>query len=251
MLDDADFRPNPDRTIWIDGEINQDLEDRLRPQILEPTSRSREPIDSGGGRAAVGGRIFRSSQIDRPGRREFLQDYHRRGLESAERSRGYSLGRRLCDRGSVKQAALPRDKNSSTGGGNSRLCVAARRGFEEFHPQIRRVTPRQVRAAICVPRLHLAHHICSTPGERQRSNPHGPGLFSGGLYQRVSPSGQKVLRQAATIWNRRYDLVTHFQEEVVRVLLEELRRTRSKCQARLGQTSTTTTPHVASHRKCI
>jgi hypothetical protein len=34
------------------------------------------------------------------------------------------------------------------------------------------------------------------------------------LCQRVSPSAQKVLRQAATIWIRCYGLVTRFQEEV-------------------------------------
>jgi hypothetical protein len=59
---DADFTPNPDRAIWIDGEINKALENRLRPEILDLTSRSREPItafiDSEGGSAAVSRRIL-------------------------------------------------------------------------------------------------------------------------------------------------------------------------------------------------
>ena len=71
VLADADFTPNPDRVIWINGEINKALENRLRPEILELTARSREPItvfiDSHGGSPSVGQRLLsllRSSNQD-------------------------------------------------------------------------------------------------------------------------------------------------------------------------------------------
>jgi ATP-dependent protease ClpP protease subunit len=54
---DADFTPNPDRAIWIRGDLNGWLLNRLRPEILELTARSRAPItvfiDSRGGSPEV------------------------------------------------------------------------------------------------------------------------------------------------------------------------------------------------------
>lgn len=40
----ADFTPNPDRAIWIEGRIEERLLERLRPEIFELTAQSREPI---------------------------------------------------------------------------------------------------------------------------------------------------------------------------------------------------------------
>jgi ATP-dependent protease ClpP protease subunit len=61
-IPDADFTPNPDRAIWIRGELNKALEERLEPQIVDLTSRSREPItvfiDSYGGKPVVSQRIL-------------------------------------------------------------------------------------------------------------------------------------------------------------------------------------------------
>jgi ATP-dependent protease ClpP protease subunit len=58
----ADFTPNPDRAIWIQRELSKSLLERLRPQILDLTSQSRQPItvfiDSNGGSAAAGERIM-------------------------------------------------------------------------------------------------------------------------------------------------------------------------------------------------
>jgi ATP-dependent protease ClpP protease subunit len=41
---DADFTPNPNRAIWVEGRIEDALLERLRPEILELTARSREPV---------------------------------------------------------------------------------------------------------------------------------------------------------------------------------------------------------------
>src|SRR3984957_12309077 len=55
---DADFTPNPNRCVWVEGQMNEALVERLRPQILELTSCSREPItvfiNSRGGSDEVG-----------------------------------------------------------------------------------------------------------------------------------------------------------------------------------------------------
>lgn len=60
--DDADFTPNPQRAIWIEGRLDEALLERLRPQIVELTAQSREPItvfiNSRGGIAEVGQRIL-------------------------------------------------------------------------------------------------------------------------------------------------------------------------------------------------
>ena len=44
VLDDADFTPNADRAIWIEGRIEEALLERLLPEISELTAQSREPI---------------------------------------------------------------------------------------------------------------------------------------------------------------------------------------------------------------
>ena len=41
---DADFTPNADRAIWIEGRIEEALLERLQPEISELTAQSREPI---------------------------------------------------------------------------------------------------------------------------------------------------------------------------------------------------------------
>jgi ATP-dependent protease ClpP protease subunit len=50
---DADFTPNPDRAIWIEGKFTEALLDLLRPRIAEHTATNRDPItvfvNSGGG----------------------------------------------------------------------------------------------------------------------------------------------------------------------------------------------------------
>lgn len=52
-LTDADVTPNPDRAIWVDGQLNEALLERLQPEILALTAQNREPItvfiDSRGG----------------------------------------------------------------------------------------------------------------------------------------------------------------------------------------------------------
>jgi ATP-dependent protease ClpP protease subunit len=57
-VSDADFTPNPDRAIWVEGQLNEALMDRLRPRILDLTAQNREPItvfiNSRGGSSEVG-----------------------------------------------------------------------------------------------------------------------------------------------------------------------------------------------------
>jgi hypothetical protein len=59
---DSDFAPNPDRAIWVEGQLNQALLDRLEPQILALTSQSSDPItvfiNSPGGSNSVFQRIL-------------------------------------------------------------------------------------------------------------------------------------------------------------------------------------------------
>ncbi len=41
---DPEFTPNPDRAVWVEGQLNEALLDRLRPGILELTAQNRDPI---------------------------------------------------------------------------------------------------------------------------------------------------------------------------------------------------------------
>jgi len=54
---DADFNPDPARAVWIEGELNQELLDRVQPEILALTTESDEPItvfiNSCGGNTSV------------------------------------------------------------------------------------------------------------------------------------------------------------------------------------------------------
>ena len=57
ILPDADFEPNPDRAVRVEGRLDEPLLERLRPQILELTSSSKAPvtvfINSRGGSSEV------------------------------------------------------------------------------------------------------------------------------------------------------------------------------------------------------
>jgi ATP-dependent protease ClpP protease subunit len=69
-LPDADFTPNADRAIWIDGELDELLLDHLRPEILELTAQSRQPITvfihNGGGNTEVRDEILRLVRATTP-----------------------------------------------------------------------------------------------------------------------------------------------------------------------------------------
>lgn len=58
---DTGFSPNPARAVWIDGELNQKLLDRVQPENLALSTKSDEPItvyiNSPGGTNTVGQRI--------------------------------------------------------------------------------------------------------------------------------------------------------------------------------------------------
>jgi Clp protease len=53
LISDQDFRPNPSRAVFVTGNIDQNLIDRLTPRIVSLQNQSRDPIsvyiDSRGG----------------------------------------------------------------------------------------------------------------------------------------------------------------------------------------------------------
>jgi ATP-dependent protease ClpP protease subunit len=66
IVPDPNFRPNPNRAVYIQGFIDQGTVDRLTPQILKLTSQNRDPItvyiDSRGGSVASAELILRLLQ---------------------------------------------------------------------------------------------------------------------------------------------------------------------------------------------
>jgi ATP-dependent protease ClpP protease subunit len=220
-VEDADFTPNPERAIWIDGEINQALEDRLRPQILELTSRSRKPItvfiDSEGGSAAVGKRILgllRSTNQDgaSPCRIITVAVSKARSAAADLLSAGDFA---IADPGSkllYHGTRIPM-LQGVTAHSASLLAEVLKASDHKFTASLLDKSAERFMFLLFALRGTFEEHRANAAGRTLADLD----CFQEILYQRVSPNGQKVLRRADAIWNRCYGLVTHFQEEVARV----------------------------------
>jgi ATP-dependent protease ClpP protease subunit len=196
---DADFTPNPDRAIWIDGEINKALEDRLRPRTLELTSHSREPIsifiDSDGGSPAVGDRIMsllRSAEDGAPASRIITVALSKAQSTAADllsagdfaiATPGSTL---LFHGGSIPGLHSPRAKDLSlmahgmTSLNEKRAVSLARRSASRS--------------------MSLASMVRSTFDE-VRAEAKNPGLSDLNCFQRIlrdrlSPAGQQILKRS-------------------------------------------------------
>lgn len=222
---DADYEPNPARSIWIRGELDEALEDRLRPQILELTSSSGEPItlyiDSDGGSAAVGQRIL-----------ELLRAANQDGTSC-----------RLITVAVGKARSIAADIFSSGD------FAIARPGALLLYHGTRILLPQAVTAdfaSLVVEGLKNSNSRFAASlfdkcaerfmflllGLRQEFDAHRASAtdrvledvdcFQELLCQKSPPAAQKVLRRAADIWLDCYGVVTRFETEVERV------RTRSE-----------------------
>jgi ATP-dependent protease ClpP protease subunit len=217
---DADFTPNPDRAIWIDGEINKALENRLRPKILELTSRSREPItvfiDSEGGSPAVGKRIL-----------DLLRSTNQGGVSpcriiTVAVSKAQSTAADILSAGDFA-IADPRSKllyhgtritvpQAVTADYASRLTEALKASNHRIAALFLDKSADRFVFLFTALRAEFEAHRASA-GDRILTD---LDCFQEILCQRAPTSAQEVLRRAGTIWTRCYGLVTQFEENVVK-----------------------------------
>ncbi|MGB2679147.1 MAG: ATP-dependent Clp protease proteolytic subunit [Candidatus Acidiferrum sp.] len=216
MSDDADFTPNRDRSIRVDGAIDHRLEDRLRPQILELTAGSREPItvfiDSEGGSAAAGERIL-----------ELLRSPHQDGAScriiTVARAKAWSAAADLLSAGDFA-IAHPGSRllyhgtrittpQPVTADHASLLADVLKSSNRRFSASLLEKSAERF--------LFLLFALRAT-FEEHRAGAGGRTLSDLDCLQEIScrkapPAAQKVLRQAANIWDRYHGLVTHFEEQ--------------------------------------
>lgn len=223
MLSDADFTPNPDRAIWIDGEINKALENRLRPEILELTSRSRDPItvfiDSDGGSPAVGQRIL---DVLRSTNKESATPCR---IITVAVSRARSIAADILSAGDFA-IADPRSKllyhgtkitvpQAVTANYASLLADVLKASNRRFATSFLEKSARRFMFLFIGLRATFQAHRANATARLLTDLD----CFQEILCEKAPPAAQKVLRDAAALWKRRSGLVTHFQEEVAKVRL--------------------------------
>jgi ATP-dependent protease ClpP protease subunit len=218
-----DFEPNPDRAIWIVGEINEAMENRLRPKILELTAGNRAPItvfiDSMGGNAAAGERIL--------------------GLLRSTSQDGGTPSRIITVAGSKAQSMaadiLSAGDLAFADPGCRLLYHETKISLEEaltadYASAIAELLNNANRAAAAsfldksADRLLFIISAFRPEFAAVRANANDRTLtdldcFHKIVFPRVSPAAQGVLLRTAFYWNRRCGLIAQFEEEVAKVRL--------------------------------
>jgi len=231
VSDDADFTPNRDRAIWIEGKFTEAMLDRLRPRILEFTAQSRQPItvfvNGSGGRPDVAETILKLL-------RETTQDDARASrIITVGCSRVCSMAANFLSAGDFAIASpgckllyhgarwAPHDL---TGEWASEWVSMARAlpTFHEMHA-----------AALARRSVHRFLYVVSSYREtfaQERANASDPSLTDLDCLQailrgKLSQAGQTVLQRAIPLWESYNGLLLQFQKR--------MRRGRSVSKARL------------------
>jgi len=221
--DDADFTPNPDRAIRIDGAINKALEDRLRPQILELTRRSREPItvfiDSEGGNVAAGQRIL-----------DLLRSPDREGASACRiitiaLSKAWSAAADLLSSGD-HAIANPGSRllyhgtrittpQAVTAEHASLLAEVLKTSNSRFAASFLDKSARRFMFLLFALRATFEAHRANVTDRTLTDLD----CFQEILCQKAPPAACWVLGGGGGVWERYHGLVTHFEEEVAKACL--------------------------------
>jgi hypothetical protein len=225
---DADFTPNPDRAIWVRGEFNGALLDRLRPEIHALTSSSREPItvfiDSNGGAPAIGESILNLLKTNQDGASACC-------VLAVGLSKAYSAAADLLVSADVA-IVLPQTKLIFHGAGPRPLRAndapprhlpdAVLRKWTRLFGEFKSTSSETSAAERALHSVHrfLFIMLMMQPGFQQHRVEAGDLTMTDleclqqVLDQKVSPGGQDVLKNATTIWRSRSGLVTRFEEQL-------------------------------------
>jgi ATP-dependent protease ClpP protease subunit len=232
VLDDADFTPNPNRAIWVQGQLNEALLDRLRPRILELTEESRSPIslfiNSSGGQPEVCAEILslltRTSQDDERVPRIITIAAPNVGSGAAN----------LLSAGDFAIASP--DSTLLYHGGRwplSDLVAAGECGlmYARTLPTFREKAA-QMLSGTSVRRFLFIVSTCRSLFAQHRADRGVSALtdlqcFWGILRGKLSPKAQEVLERAIPIWENYNGLLRHFEKKLRRgrtVTKEKLQR---------------------------
>ena len=220
MSHDADVTPNPARAIWIEGQLNEALLERLRPEILELTAGSRDPItvfiNSRGGYIEVVEGIL--SLL----RRTTQDDARASRIVTVAAPKAYSAAACLLSAGDFAIA-----------GPESTLLYHGAR----WPLPVRELTGEWARIARVLPTLHelaaaalardsVRRFLFIVSAERalfaqHREDKGEPTLtdldcFQAILRGKLSPAAQKVLDLAIPLWSDYNSLLLHFQKRLRR-----------------------------------
>jgi ATP-dependent protease ClpP protease subunit len=218
-ISDVDYAPNPNRAIWIEGQLNEALLERLRPRILELAARNRDPIrlfiNSRGGSAEVAESILsllKSSDNGEAPRR----------IITVAMPNAASAAADLLSAGDFA-VALPESVLLYHGAGYLDLSDIPRL-TEEVADALRFVTAHHnERKAAALRRVYERRFMFVFSGlrhefERYRVESNGRTLtdlecFEAVLHGKLSPNGQRVLERAVSHRRRCDRLLFHFRKQ--------------------------------------
>lgn len=221
MLDDADYSPNPDRAIWIEGKFTEAMLDRLRPRILELTAQSRAPItafvNGSGGSPDVAERILKLL-------RGTTQDDARASrIITVACSRALSMAANFLSAGDFA-IAHPESRLLWHGGRwpLSDLVSAGEAGilYARTLPTFHEINAAKLARAS----VHRFLFIASAHREtfaQERADAGDPTLtdlqcLQGILRGKLSPAAREVLKRALPLWESYNGLMLHFQKRLRR-----------------------------------
>jgi ATP-dependent protease ClpP protease subunit len=232
MTEETDFTPNPDRAIWIEGKFTGALLERLRPQILELTAQSREPItvflNSSGGSPDVGEELLKLLRRTTP------DDARASRLITVAMKRASSMGANFLSAGDFAIAHPAAEllwhggrwplSDMVSAGEAGRLYVQTLQTFHERNARkLAQASVHRFLLIVSAYRERFAQH---------RADVGWPALgdvecFQAILRGNLSPVGQEVLARAIPLWHSSNGLLLHFQKKLRRgrsVTSEHLRK---------------------------
>jgi len=210
---DADFTPNARRAVWVEGRLDEALLDRLRPQIAELISSSKEPvtlfINSRGGSPEVAESIL-----------ALLRDV--RTITVAAPA-AHSMGANLLSMGNFALAS-PESSLLYHGGRwpLSDLVSAGEAGrlYAQTLPTFHEINAAKL-ARNCVRRFLFIVSALRPTFEQHRADKGDPSLsdlqsFQEILRAKLSPAGQKVLHAAIPLADSHNGLLLDFEKRLRR-----------------------------------
>jgi hypothetical protein len=217
---DADYTPNSDRAIWVEGRLDEALLERLRPEIFELTAQNRDPItvfiNSSGGYHGVPEGIL--SLL----RRTTQDDARASRIITVAAPKAYSAAAELLSAGDFAIAhphsallyhglRLQLDDQQLTGE-RARLGRTLPTFHENAAAALARNSFRRFRFIVSSKRALFAQH------RADKSDPTLTDLkcFQAILHGDLSPAAQMVLALAISICQSYNDLLLHFQKRLRR-----------------------------------
>jgi ATP-dependent protease ClpP protease subunit len=217
----ADFTPNSDRAIWIEGKFTAAMLDRLRPRILELTAENREPItvfvNGSGGSPDVAEAILNLL------RRTTRDDPRRSRIITVAYSQALSMAANFLSAGDLA-IAHPCCTLLWHGGRwpLTDLVSAGEAGaaYARTLPVYHEINAAKL-ALYCERRfLRIVSAYRETFGQ-VRANAGDPTVtelqcLQGLLRGKLSPAGQKVLDRAIPLWDSYNGLLLEFEKRLRR-----------------------------------